>query len=573
VDVSGSITTARLGRGPDGLRRPRPGGPPGNLGELISKIDTKRDGPGTARDRVRPLYYRPSVRDDRLPVLLGVGQVLGNRDRTVAGAREPLRLVADAVSAAGQDTGAGTGGRLLREVDSIAVSHVASWGYDDLAAKLAERIGAGPSHTFAAPVGGQWPVALVDTAAARIAAGESRVALVAGGEASASMVVLARAGVDPAGDLGWSAEPGGQPGFDPDDLGSAAMQLAGLVLPTRVYPMVDAALTHALGESPAQAQAWSAELYAGLSEVASKNPCAWNPMVTSPSDILRVGPVNRMICEPYPLSLNANPLVDMAAAVVMTSVAVAREHGVPDERMVHVWGGAGAEDAADVVARPDLAVSPALASALDRTLAAGGLATADLDVLDVYTPFPVVPRLVGRHLGLALPDLLGVTGGYSSFGGPLSSYGLHAVVATARRLRAGARTALVHGGGGYLTRQHAVLLGRSAHEDGYVGDPVPKDTAEPGPAPVVLADGDVHEVRVEAGTVEYDRNGLPTQGFLLARTPDGRRLAAATPRGDAASTAVLTVFPDGPTAPPGPHAVGRTVRATVIAGHAQLDPV
>lgn len=505
-------------------------------------------------------------------MLVGVGQVVGNRDRTVAGAREPLRLVADAVACAAGDIGTGTGGRLLREVDSIAVTHIASWGYDGLADKLAARIGADPAWTSGAPAGGQRPVALLDTAAARIAAGESRVALVVGGEAAASMAVLARAGVDPAADLGWSAEPGGPAGFDTDELGSASMQLAGLVLPGRVYPMIESALCRALGETPAQAATWSAEFCSGLSKVASENPGAWSAELVPASDVLRVGPGNRMLCEPYPVAQAPNPLVDTAAAVVVTSLAAAREHGVPDERMVHVWGGAGADDAADVLARPDLAVSTALGSTLDRTLAAGGVTAAELDLLDICAPYPVVARLVGRHLGVDLPDLLGATGGHSSFGGPPSSYGLHAVVAVTGRLRSGARTALVHGGGGYLTRQHAVLLGRAAHEDGYVGDPVPKDSAEPGPEPVTLVDGEVHDVTVEAATVEYDRDGVSVQGFVVARTADGRRLAAATPRGDAASTALLTAFPEGPAAPPGPGAVGRPLRATVIGGHAQLDP-
>ncbi|MCE0763396.1 acetyl-CoA acetyltransferase [Pseudonocardia kujensis] len=509
---------------------------------------------------------------ERSPVVVGVGQVLANRDRTVAGAREPLRLIADAVHAAAADA-CGSGTRLLREVDAITVPHVASWAYADLPALLAERLAASPARTFAAPVGGQWPAALVDAAAARIAAGESRIELVAGGEASASLGVLQRAGVDPGPDLGWTTEPGGVAPIGPDDLGSPAMQAAGLVLPTRVYPMVDTAFGHAVGETPAETMASGAAVFAALSEVAAKNPIAWNPAAKEPADILRVGPENRMICEPYPLAVNAFPLVDQAAALLLTSQAVALEHGVPEERLVHVWGGAGAADAADVLARPVLTGSPALCSALDRALASAGLAADAVDLVDVYSCFPVVPRLASRYLGLPTSALAGATGGHSSFGGPLSTYTLHSLAACAERIRDGAGTALVHANGGYLTRQHAVVLGRERHVDGYIGDPEPHDTAVPGPAPCPVAEVADAPVRIEAATVEYDRDGHPAQGFLVARTADGRRLAGCTAEGDAASAQALTVFPAGPSEPAGEAVVGREVRVRPVGDRIQVDPV
>jgi len=505
---------------------------------------------------------------ERSPVLVGVGQVRGNRDRTVAGAREPLRLLADAVHAAAADA-CETGTRLLRELDTIALTHVASWAYEDLPRLLADRLAADPRHTVAAPVGGHWPAALLDAAAARIAAGETRVELVAGAEAAASTAMLARAGVDPGADLGWTTDPGGPTPIGPDDLGSPAMLAAGIALPRRFYPMVDTALGYALGEEPAETMAAGAEVFAALSAVAADNPYAWNPVARSASDVARVGPDNRMICEPYPLGMTAMPLVDQSAALLVTSVAAARAHGVPEERMVHVWGGAGTDDAPDVLARADLAGSPALCATFDRALAAAGLASDEIDVVDVYSCFPVVPRLAARYLGLPVSAVTGATGGHSAFGGPLSSYTLHSLAACADRVRAGARTALVHANGGYLTRQHAVVLGREAHADTYVGDPTPHDAAEPGP-PLRAVAG---EVTVEAATVEYDRDGAPTQAYLVALTEEGHRVAGCTAEGDAASARALTLFPGGPTAEPGPAVVGRRVRVEWVGERIQVDPL
>ncbi|WP_093081568.1 acetyl-CoA acetyltransferase [Pseudonocardia oroxyli] len=502
---------------------------------------------------------------ERSPVLVGIGQVRGNRDRTVAGAREPLRLLADAVQAAAADA---RGTRMLRELDAISLTHTASWAYDDLPRLLADRLAAEPARRESAPVGGHQPAALLDAAAARIAAGETRIELVAGAEAAASTTVLDRAGVDPGADLGWTTDPGGPAPIGPDDLGSPAMLAAGIALPRRFYPMVDTALGHALGESPAETMAAGAGVFAALSSVAAENEYAWNPLVRNASEVASVRPENRMICEPYPLAMNAMPLVDQAAALLVTSVETAREHGVPENRMVHVWGGAGAADTADVLSRADLAGSPALCSTFDRALAAAGLAADELDLVDVYCCFPVVPRLAARYLGLPLEATAGATGGHSAFGGPLSSYTLHSLAACAHRIRAGARTALVHANGGYLTRQHAVVLAAEPHVDGYVGDPVPHDAAEPGPRLVDAAG----EVTVEAATVEYDRDGHPAQAYLIALTDDGDRIAGCTAEGDAASARTLTLFPDGPAGEPGEAVVGRRVRVTRVGERIQVDP-
>ncbi|GAB2932266.1 acetyl-CoA acetyltransferase [Rhodococcus aerolatus] len=472
----------------------------------------------------------------RVPVVVGVGQVVANRGRTVAGAREPLELVVDAARAAAADAGAD----VLAEVDTVLTVDVASWRYDDLPGLLAARLGTRPGHRFASGVGGQWPARLLDEAGARVAAGQTRAALVAGGEAQASVMAHDRAGVEPA----WSREPGGRAVFDLADVGSRAMVDTGLLLPVRVYPLLESALSHALGQSPAEAAAWSAQLYADFSVVAADNPAAWVPEVRTPAEVGTVGPANRVVCEPYPLRVNALPHVDQAAAVLVTSLAVARELGVAD-RCAHLWGGAGAADEADLLRRADLSRSAALASALTRTLDAGGVGAAELDVLDVYSPFPVVPKLAVSALGLPRDTVPTVTGGHSSFGGPLNSYSLHAVVAAVARLRDGAHLALVHANGGFLTSQHAVLLADRAHPDGFVGDPEPVATST-GPAPRLVAPAD-GPVVVAAATVSHAKAGGPEQAFLVARTAAGDRVALQTTPGDVDSARALSQgWPDGP---------------------------
>src|SRR5262245_29900485 len=113
--------------------------------------------------------------DPRTPVLVGVGQLL-DRD----GGREPVELMVEAVEAAEKDTGV-TG--LASRADVIGVVPVISWRYHDPARLVAAAIGAEPAQRWYPSMGGNTPQLLVNKAAAAIAAGESEVAIVCGGEA------------------------------------------------------------------------------------------------------------------------------------------------------------------------------------------------------------------------------------------------------------------------------------------------------------------------------------------------------------------------------------------------------
>jgi acetyl-CoA C-acetyltransferase len=485
--------------------------------------------------------------DQRRPVIVGVGQVRGNRDRTVEGAREPLALLLDALRAAGRDAGAP---QLLAQADAVYAVRIASWAYDGLARRVADALGAPARSCVDTDLGGHLPVRLLDSAAARIARGDGDVALVVGAEAQASVTLLHKAGVDPVGQLGWSAAPGGPPSFDVDQLGSKAMRAAGLLAPTRVYALHENRLQADLGLTPAESGGESARLYAALSRVAAAQPAAWNREALSEHEVGTVSPANRMVCEPYPLVMNAMPHVDQAAALLVTSLATARAHGIADDAMVHVRSGAGVDDDPDVLARPAFGESPALALALDQCAAAAEVDLDGIDLVDVYSCFPVVPKLVARHLGLPRDTPLSVTGGHSAFGGPLNSYSLHALAAMTERLRGSGRTGLVHANGGYLTYQHAVLLSGSAPPYGYAGDPTPQAVPRQDPVRVVTPDelpASEVDVVVETATVEHDRSGAPSQAFVVTRTCADQRLAVATPAGDSTSASALSLqrLPDG----------------------------
>ena len=462
----------------------------------------------------------------RLPVVVGVGQLRSNRERTVEGAREPAALIADAIGLALADTGAADAVRA--RVQRLDVVNVISWAYDDIVGDIARLVGCDGGVGEHSEVGGNRPVQLLDEAAARIADGTADVQLVAGGEASASFSALMKAQVEPP----WSRRPGGPVSMPRSVGGTELAWRHHLVAPTRSYPLYENAIRASLGQTFAEAQAWSGEIYADFTEIAVTNDAAWDPEVRTADQIATPSERNRMICHPYPLLMNAQPGVDQAAAVVVMSLATARALGIDDEHVVHVWGGAGGADSTDVLSRVAYDRAPAMSAVLDATLAASGIGVEDVDVLDLYSCFPCVPKLAALHLGLPRGRRLSVTGGLTAFGGPGNDYSMHALVAATRALRSGGRLALVYGNGELVTKHHAVVLGRDPHLNGYLGLRGPVVAESQGPTLVETASGDA---TIETYTVSYARTGEPEHAFVIGRLANGDRFLANARPGDGAT--------------------------------------
>jgi len=123
------------------------------------------------------------------PVLIGVADYK-NSSMKVADAVEPLQLMLKALHLALQDTSLSSSflSTLQANIDSVSVVRPWSWNYHDLPGLVGKGLGV---HVMDAAKtlshhGGDSPAKLVDEAARRVAKGESRVAVVCGGEALAS---------------------------------------------------------------------------------------------------------------------------------------------------------------------------------------------------------------------------------------------------------------------------------------------------------------------------------------------------------------------------------------------------
>ncbi|MGH9138600.1 MAG: hypothetical protein ACRD0G_16400, partial [Acidimicrobiales bacterium] len=379
-------------------------------------------------------------------------------------------------------------------------------------------------------------------------------ALVAGGEAMRSLEVAMRAGALPP----WPPPPAHARPPNPRDHVAGAMAALELLWPTEVYPLYEQGSRHAAGLTQRQAVEEAAARWSAASTVAAANPTAWLGEERTPAEIATVGERNRMVAWPYPKLLTAQLGVDQSAAVLVTSTDHAAALRIPEDRWVYPRGGAVAAEPDDVLARSTFERTAAGDAVLDGALALADLAVEDLDLVELYSCFPCIPRMAAGHLGLdpAVPTT--VTGGLTFFGGPANDYMLHAVVAMTRALRDNrGEHGLLYGQGGYATKHHAMTLTRRPADDGYAVDDAgarqASVDAEPRPPFEPAFEG---EGTIETFTVPFGRDGTPARAVVVGRRPDGRRFAGDLAP-EPAAIAVLTDLDDEP--------VGRPVRARVVA--------
>ncbi|MDB5969938.1 MAG: enoyl-CoA hydratase [Hydrocarboniphaga sp.] len=480
-----------------------------------------------------------SISPDRVPVILAIGEVI-DRPADPALAREPVALMADALRAAQSDSGAPA---LLSLLDSVELVGQVSWRYRDPVGSLCERLGIAPGRMINASMGGETPIRLLHEAALRIAAGEIQAAAVVGGEAINALGKARQSKIK----LDWtpvvSREQAARIDFESLPI-SAASKAVGVTDPVHIYPLYENALQAAQGETPEAGLRSAAVLWARYAAVAASNPYAWLRTSPGADEIATVSESNRLISYPYPKLMVANPSVNQAGAFVVTSLALARKLGVAEDRVVHIWGGAAAQEPGDYLARGGFDHSTAQNAVLEAAVELVGGRASAFDAMELYSCFPVVPKLALKtlqRLGIGSEVAPTAAGGLTFFGGPLNNYMTHAVCATVRKLRSGeSRLALVYGQGGVVSKHHAVVLSSQPASAPLAAEysVQPSADAARGAIPELLERYTGPAV-IETHTVLYSSKGHALHGVVVLKTPAGERVMAKVLNSDAVSLALL----------------------------------
>ena len=434
---------------------------------------------------------------------------------------------------------ANTTNDVAAQLDHLAVVHTQSWDYDNPVRRLGERLGRDDVHGVSSLIAGTSPQRLIDQAAASMMRGEISTALIVGAEAQSTVRRLERDGQVPQ----WSFP-------NPNAVGIEA-SLSEWYLPTELrHGVLPAWLTFALlaqarwaerGGRPSDRTAMF-DLLASLSNIAAHNPDAWYPVAHSAERLAQNDAANRSIATPFTKLTTAFPFVDMAAANLLVTDAVADKWNIPEERRIYLRGWGFARDASHIAGRTSLSSSPAMRTAFSDALTMAGLQQEEITTFDLYSCFGSALQFARDALGLADndPRPISLTGGLPYHGGPGSNYMNHSISTLVDFLRENpTANGMVTGIGMHMTKHVAGVWSatpgdlplsdsdqeqRSVLDDDDAGHPV-RDSAS-GP------------VTIESASALYDRDGEPNSVIAICSLPDGSRCYATTRDADAIAAVI-----------------------------------
>jgi len=480
--------------------------------------------------------------DPRTPILVGGGQFTQRTARTgqLDQSLDPIAMLEKASRLALADTGASNA--LLRTIDTVSVVRFTADSSDvgrlpnrtfrNPPLSLSRKLGTNPRRMFYTSAGGNTPQWLVNRTAEEIANGECDAALLVGAEYIATMLAALKQGFN----LGWGDKE--DPGSDPAEIGelragtSVYEKSYGLNFPVNAYPLFENAIRGCRGRDAAAHLKYLGQFFSPFSKVASENPYSWFPTFRAPEEISTPSEKNRFVGFPYTKYLNAVIEVDMAASVVMTSVAKARELGIPESKWMFLHGCGDASDIWFVSERVNYHSSPAIRTIGRKAFAMAGKTISDMTYIDLYSCFPSAVELGCQELGIAEDDPRGltITGGLPYFGGAGNNYVMHSIVTMLGKLRAKPGAfGLCTGNGWYVTKHSAGIYSTTPVAGSWKReDPktYQKDIdAEPHPLVIEKPEG---RATVETYTVVTDRKGKRF-GIVVGRLDDGSRFLANTP--------------------------------------------
>lgn len=456
---------------------------------------------------------------ERTPVLVGIG-VATRHEEDFKQAREPMDLMLEAVAAAGADANSAAA---LEGLQYIAVPR-GRWAYSNPAGEIARKFNASRAVTVLTTPG-VLQQTLVGEACARIARGEAHTTLVTGADAGYRLL-KAQIAKEQASERVQHDEPDIY--MKPkDELRHQVEKRAGMQMPVGLYAILESAYRAKQGWSIAEHRDRLASLWSRFSEIAEKNPHAWRAKSVPARVIRDASDRNPMQAFPYTRFHCSTWNVDQASALLFCSAARAQELGIPRSKWVFPLASTESNHMVAVSAREDLASCPGAAITGRVALDAAGLGIGAVDLIDLYSCFPLAVQIYAAAVGLPLSRDLTVTGGMAFAGGPYNNYFLQATCRAAELLRAGkGRNALLSCVSGVVTKQAFGLWSVDSPTGKFFHADLTEQVARETRTLEVLEDFS-GGAKVAGYTVLYGRGQSP-KGVALVDTPDGKRAMATT---------------------------------------------
>lgn len=457
--------------------------------------------------------------DPRTPVLVG----FATAEQRQAAPAETLDAAGLMIEAARATVPRAAIEAALPKVDWVGATEGLS-PYPDPARLVAEAIGAMGAHTVLAKVGVMQQT-LISRACSLVQSGDVTLALVVGGEAR-YREVRAKA----AGEQAPLAPQ--ETGTRPDEVLTPDAELvlrcevdAGLRGAVAYYALIESERRYRKGQTIDQHRRQLGELYARFSEIAAGNPHAARRDSYSADYLSAPSKDNPLLAFPYTKRMVSTWTVDQAAALLFCTAATAERLGVAPERWIFPVIAVESNHMVPVTARSSLTQPEAVRAMARRCLQVSGVDPSTIDLLDLYSCFPVAVTVAAAGLDVADGRDLTMTGGMSFAGGPFNNYVFQALCRGAELLLEGAgASALVSCVSGLYTKQGFTIMATDPPATPFSVEDVTAEVALLEPARPV-DDRPTGTGTIAAATVLFE-GGEPERAVAVIDMPAGTRTLA-----------------------------------------------
>jgi acetyl-CoA C-acetyltransferase len=232
------------------------------------------------------------------------------------------------------------------------------------------------------------------------------------------------------------------------------------------YAIIESAMRYKNQYSLNEHESFLGNYYERFSQIASKNPHAWNQKIFTAEEIKTPSKKNQKIAYPYNKLHNTSWNVNQASALILTSDEIADKLKIPFGKRVYPLVSSETNHMIGVIQRPDLTSPVGLKLATKYLLETAAKNNIKPTFYELYSCFPVAVQLFAQALNIPENIDKTITGGMPFAGGPLNNYMLHATAQVLMRIRDNnSEVGLITGVSGMMTKQALAIWGKNPAMD------------------------------------------------------------------------------------------------------------
>jgi acetyl-CoA C-acetyltransferase len=391
------------------------------------------------------------------PVLVGIGSL--QQKGSFEQLDEALILMEQATLDAIEDTNVP---EIKNYIDEIQIPK-GFWAYRDPGKWIAEKHGFAEAETSVTKIG-VLQQNLVNSACKKIIDGEIRASLIVGGEARFKMIQALKEGL-PYEEMALTENPDNYVKAKEDLYVAEELDALGMMA-VGYYAIIESAMRYKNQYSLNEHESFLGNYYERFSQIASKNPHAWNQKIFTAEEIKTPSKKNQKIAYPYNKLHNTSWNVNQASALILTSDEIADKLKIPFDKRVYPLVSSETNHMIGVIQRPDLTSPVGLKLATKYLLETAAKNNIKPTFYELYSCFPVAVQLFAQALNIPENIDKTITGGMPFAGGPLNNYMLHATAQVLMRIRDNnSEVGLITGVSGMMTKQALAIWGKNPAMD------------------------------------------------------------------------------------------------------------